>query len=233
MNEKNTTEEEFNLDFLSKIFKFLFKNIIWIIIAAIVFGVAAFGLTKKFVSEKFISQLKLYASADYLTEDIASANTEFTYTKSIVETYKAILQTNDYFDKVCANVDGAKRSDVVNAVGISVIEDTNLLKITVTTNSPDMSLAISNAIAASSGQYIKDIDENAIIKVVETPEKATAPSSPNIILYTLIGVLIGVVFGIAVGLLIEIADTKIRSEAQLKEKYNLPILSSIPKFTQE
>ena len=233
MHEKEKNEETLGIDFLNEVLKFCLKNIIWILIISMVCGGAAFGLTKKFVPEKFVSQLKLYASANYLTEDIASANTEFTYTKSIVETYNAVLQTNDYFDIVSKDIEGVSRADVINSVGMSVIEDTNLLKITITTDSADLSLKIADAIAKTAGQFIGDIDENAIIKVVETPEKATKASAPNILLYTLIGALVGAFIGIAIGLLREITDTKLRSEDQLKERYDFPILSSIPEFTQQ
>lgn len=233
MDDKKSVDEEFSLDLLNKIFKFFIKNIIWILIIAVIFGGAAFALTKKLVPQKYISQLKLYASVNYLSEDIASVNTELTYAKSVVETYNAILMTNDYFDIVCENVGGIKRADVINSVAISVIKDTNLLRLTVTTNSPDLSLAIADAIAKTSGRFISNIDDNAIIKLVETPEKPLSPSAPNILLYTLFGAFIGTVLGVAVGLLREISYTKVRSEIQLKEKYGLPILSSIPQFTKD
>lgn len=233
MDEKKGKNNEIDLDLINKIFKFLIKNVIWIIVLAIVFGCASFVLTKKFVPEKYISQLKLYVSANYISEDIASASTEYTYTKSVVETYNAILMTNDYFDIVCENVDGITRADVINSVAISVIKDTNLLRLTVTTQAPEMSLAIAEAIEQTSGQYINDIEENAIIKVVETPEKPTAPSSPNVLMYTLLGAVVGIFAGITIGLIRQFADTKIRSEIQLKERYDLPILSSIPQFTKD
>lgn len=233
MDEKKGKNNEIDLDLINKIFKFFIKNVIWIIVLAIVFGCASFVLTKKFVPEKYISQLKLYVSANYISEDIASASTEYTYTKSVVETYNAILMTNDYFDIVCENVDGITRADVINSVAISVIKDTNLLRLTVTTQEPEMSLAIAEAIEQTSGQYINDIEENAIIKVVETPEKPTAPSSPNVLMYTLLGAVVGIFAGITIGLIRQFADTKIRSEIQLKERYDLPILSSIPQFTKD
>lgn len=229
--KKNSSEDLLDFESIKPIFEFLLRNLIWIIIFAILFGSCAFLLVKKTVEPKYDSQLKLAVSMDYITEDMASINTELSYTKSIIETYRIILLSNDYFDTICAYLDNeVPRNVVKNAVSISVIDDTSILQIAVQTESAEVSYAVANAIAHTANDAVTAIDSHAIIKVVETPEPADSASTPRLLTYTALGVMLGIMFGVVICVIREMFIAKIHSESELKAKYNISILSSIPDF---
>lgn len=229
--KKNRSEDLLDFESIKPIFEFLLRNLIWIIIFAILFGSCAFALVKKTVDPKYDSQLKLAVSMDYIAEDMASVNTELSYTKSIIETYRIILLSNDYFDAICAYLDNeVSRNVVKSAVSVSVIDDTSILQIAVQTESAQVSYAVANAIAHTANDAVTAIDSHAIIKVVETPEFAGASSTPRMFTYIALGVLLGIMLGIAVCIIREMFIAKVHSESELKAKYNISILSSIPDF---
>lgn len=233
MNKNGTSEDLVGVNEIKVFLRFVLKNSIWIIVGAIVCGIAANMLVKRFVPKKYVSTVKFYASVNYSVTDISGINTQYTYTKSAVESYTEILKSNDYYDKVvglCGN-DDITRNFLLSSVSVTTLNDTNIMYITVTSPSPEISYNIAKTISDTAGDAITATDEYAIIRVIETPEEAKAPTGSAYLSYTAIGAVFGALIVVAAAIIKDAMNTKILSQERLKQRYpNIPVLAEIPEF---
>lgn len=219
---------------LNKIVNFILRNILWFLIFAVFFGIGSYLIVKNFVPKEYVSTIKLYTSVDYKETDISSINSELTYTKSIVNTYIGILNSNDYFEKISNMLNNQySQDDLAKAISFTAVKDTSLITVAVITNSAEDSYAIANCVSNSVADTIYSIDEHSIIKIVESPRKATVYNSISLVLIGIAGALLGLIFCFIILYIKNLLSIKIKSDEDLKNKYReIPILSEIPHFNK-
>jgi len=66
------------------------------------------------------------------------------------------------------------------------------------------------------------------VKVLSVSGIPTAPVSPNILLNTAIAAVVGFLLGVGLAFLREVLDRRIRTEEQVQQILDLPVLGSIP-----
>ncbi|MEG2081452.1 MAG: Wzz/FepE/Etk N-terminal domain-containing protein [Oscillospiraceae bacterium] len=226
-------DESLDLKSLKPIISFFTKNVIWILLSCIICGVGAFAIAKYAIPKQYVSAVKIYASVDNPEhdKDIASANSELTYTKGVIETYTNILNSADYYKTVSAYLGNkASAGEIAKSVTFSPINNTNLFKVIVKTRSSEASYYIADAVSKTAFETIKSIDTQAVLRTVDSPAMANSPSSPNIMLYTLLGIILGGLVGTSICFIYAAFDIKIRSSNDIQAKYDIPILAEIPNF---
>ena len=72
-----------------------------------------------------------------------------------------------------------------------------------------------------------------VVQKLWIPVLPDQPSSPNILLNTLIGALLGFIISCIIILLLDMLDIKIKSKEEIANKYSLPILGSIPLYSED
>ncbi len=112
--------------------------------------------------------------------------------------------------------------------------DTVNIEIDVTDPSPQRAAAIANAVTASFRQVIADINQPSngdpspvSASVLRPATVPTEPVSPNTKLNLALGALIGLALGLGISVLIEVLDTRIRSERNVREVTDAPIIGGI------
>ncbi|MCL2514704.1 MAG: polysaccharide biosynthesis tyrosine autokinase [Microbacteriaceae bacterium] len=113
--------------------------------------------------------------------------------------------------------------------------NTTLLQITATDTDPKRAADIANATAESLGTVVQTLETTAADKNV-SPVKLTrvqdaavplAPSSPKIPLNIALGLLVGLAIGVAIAVLRETLDTRIRTEHDVEQISEAPIVGGI------
>ncbi|MBO3088798.1 polysaccharide biosynthesis tyrosine autokinase [Cellulomonas dongxiuzhuiae] len=112
--------------------------------------------------------------------------------------------------------------------------NSSLINITVANESPAVAAAIANAVADEFRQVVADLEEpagggpsNVKLTVVRVSDAPSNPSEPNTRLNTTMGLLIGIALGVGTALLREMLDTRVRSEADVAQLTDGPVVGVI------
>ncbi len=153
----------------------------------------------------------------------------------LLDTYIVVVKSNKVLDVVAERLSvqypGITPSYISATLSMGSVSDTGVVRVSCRTNQPQKSADICNAVL--------DVAPAEIIRVVsagniEIIDYATAPIRPDG--YSprkkhLIGTLAGAAFAVGVLFLLFILNHKVNDTKELKERYTLPVLSSLRRIT--
>jgi polysaccharide biosynthesis transport protein len=213
--------------------KLLTKNLLFIVLCAIIGLSGAFCITKFIVKPTYISSVKLYV---YTKGDIANTPNynnlnDLNYAQKIVNTYIEMLRTDSFYKSVSdKSLLRYSIDDLKTMINFSVLNDTEVFQVSVLSHNPEESKKIADIITELAPQTISSIQDSALLKVVDPANLPSNSSSPNVPLDSMIGFLLGIIAAILYILLKDMLDVRIKQEDDLSSRYNIPILGSIPEF---
>jgi capsular polysaccharide biosynthesis protein len=220
---------------LEQVISILLKNIIFIIISSIIFLAGAYVISNYFIDPTYISSVKMYVvPGDSGDSHVRPNINDLTYAQKVVNTYIEILKTNSFLNKIAVETKlGYTAEDLKNMVSFKVLNNTEIFQIDVTSESPTYAKFIADSISLNAPLQITGIKEDDSVKLVQPAELPTVPASPNIILNTVIGCMLGLSISVLISILKEILDVRVKGNDDLNNKYDIPILGSVPSFSLE
>lgn len=165
-----------------------------------------------------------------------SNTSKMNYAMKMLDTYIEIFGTNDFDSKVVADLNDRINSSytagtIKSALSVEGIENTAMFKVTVTTASADLSYEIAHQLETTIPNVMMNTNNGLVsAEVKDKPIKASAAGSLGYAKKCTIGAIIGIVIAAAYVILRNLLDVRIRSSEELIEKYNIPVLGSIPSF---
>lgn len=203
----------------------------WIIVLAAVFCAgSAFAYTRYCVTPMYESSVMFYVNNSSSTNSSAGiSNSDVLASKSLVETYMVIVNSHSTLDAVAeyANLDKSSAA-VKNMVSASAVAETEILKVVVSSADPLEAEEIANAIAHVFPLQVEEIVKGSSAEVVEYPQLATAPTSPNLTKNCVIGFALGMIAAIGILVLLELFNVSIRSEEDITRSSKHPVLTAVP-----
>ncbi len=219
---------------LQQLLQLVRKNILFVLICAIIGSAGALSLSKFAIPKTYISTVKLYVSSPESRQDSSANINALDYAQKVVNTYIEMLQTNSFYHKV---IDQSKVNYTVDQfrkmISFSSLNNTEVFQAQVSAHDPNEAKTIADAITMLAPATISELKENASLKVVDPAVLPDNPSFPNIVLNSAVGFLLAVMGSIIVVLLRNILNVRIKDEEDLMEKYNIAILASIPAFNRQ
>lgn len=189
----------------SDVLKILYENIFVLLISALVVSAVVFGITKFLVTPKYESFTTLYVvnnPQNGVTIGTVN-NNDLLAAESLAETYSLIIQSNAVYDSVLKEVNSDEkgykltRDELTKYVEVSVLNETQLLKVNVTAADKYEAYRIASAFAKVAPKEIIRIAKAGSVEVVDTAEVGENPVSSNIVL--------SCVYAFAAGLLVSAA----------------------------
>lgn len=181
-------------------------------------------------------QIPLYNS--YTTLVLARVNednnnqnlsNDISINSKLVGNYREIIKSNRIMQDV---INDLKLSYTVEElkknVTVTNVADTELIKISVNTNDPDLSSNIANKIASQFSQEIAEIYEIQNITVIDKATPALTPYNINILKQVGLYIAAGLVLALITVFIMYYFDNKIKNVEEIEEKIGLPILGSVP-----
>jgi capsular polysaccharide biosynthesis protein len=217
-----------SLDLLA-LFRLLFKNI-WVILLACLIGLlGAFGITKLLLKPMYTSTVQLYVSGSQKSSSSSSDYYDVITAQKVVNTYTSLIKSDRVLDEVVLNHNLPYTSNQIRRMmSVSTAQETQIMNISITSDSPKKSMEIVNAIARTAPDIIKDFTETGIIKVIDYAKPITRPSSPNLSLNCIFGIMLGLFVSVLYIVLRDMLDLRVKGEDEIKKLYNIPVLGSIP-----
>ena len=220
---------------LPQLLKLLRKNLAAIIACTLVAGILAFGISEFVIEKTYVSSVKLYVFTPASSANNGNENiNELNYAQKVVNTYIEMLETNSFFENVekKAGVD-TPLEQFKKTVAFSTLNDTEVFEANASAKSPEEAKKIADAVSSLAPTTIAQFKEGASLKIVDPATYPDKPSSPHVLMNTVIGLLLGLVLSVCWFLLRDSLDLRIKGEEDITEDYNLPVLASIPAFNKE
>ena len=115
------------------------------------------------------------------TGDLYAAN-------QLVDTYRVVIRSNQVMDKIAARLlqsengeryQGISTAYLAGTISMAAVEDTGVVRISVTTNEAQKSLDICNAVYLEAPDAIKKVVEMGVISPMDPPYLPLAPNPHN------------------------------------------------------
>jgi capsular exopolysaccharide synthesis family protein len=225
--------EESEMDFtIKEIIAVLLKRLVFITVCVFAGLCISFIISRYIMKPSYTATVQMYVNP---MESTSSANlNELNYAQKVVTTYINFLQTKVFYKQVMEESNLAySQGQLKQMTDIHSINNSEIFEISVTSNNPEDSFLLVEAMQNIAPRIIKSIRATAEISIVDPVVLPTAPSSPNVRMNTLIGGLVAVISAIMVSMLWEIFDVNVKNQEDLIQRYQLPILGEIPSFNIE
>lgn len=223
---KNRQNEEMEIDLLELFGHFMVRK--WWIISAFIIGALIAGLITAFViTPKYTATAKMYmvSSSSQSAVDL----TDFSIGQSLSSDYVELLKTRPIIEDVIQEQNlPYSYNQLVKMMELSVITDTRIIQINVTSTEPREAMQIANALA--------DKGVSELPKLMETPEPHIAEyaivpvnkSSPSLTRNTLIGALLLMLLTLAVLTVQFLMDDTLKSAEDVEREFGVMPLTVIP-----
>lgn len=231
---RNTTEtnDEIEID-LSRLFKEIRKKLKFIILLGIIGAIVAFIFTVFFVDKKYASSSDIYPktnTTDTGTLDYNALNAN----SKMVNNYIAIIQGDSVLDEVTKELKLEDReSDFVkNAITVTNETNTEIIKITATTEDPELSRDIVAETVNQFITYVKDKIDVKNIMVLNQAKVQETPVSPNVKLNIVIGALLGIMISGGIVIIRFLLDKRLHTKEDVESYLEIPVLAEIPYYEE-
>lgn len=224
--------DEIEID-LSRVFEIIkkhFKPFALIVLAA---SIVAALITLFLIPKKYTAEAKLIIVQKSNQDSQQISYNDLQTSQKLVNTYSEILKSEAISDEVIQNLklEDLDTEGYQKIVKISSVKDTEVITIAVTSKDPKEAAVIANEIVnvfRDKIYSIMNIENVTVLNSAKIPEKKSSPSN---IKNTLIGFLIGCVIDSCIVLYILLNDRNIRTEEELKQIFDYPIIGLIPDMT--
>ena len=230
VNDKSR-KEYYTIDLLH-IFSSVWKRIWVVVICGILGGIIGFSYATFDISPTYSSEILLYVNNSSLSIGSASfsiSSSEITAAQSLVKTYIGMLENRTTLETVIekSGVDYTwqELDDMIDA---SSLNETEILKVKVTSTDPYDAAKIANCIAEVLPQRISEIIEGSSMEVVDSAVVNLKKVAPSITRYAVMGGVLGVLMSVIVLIIMVISDDTIHDEEYILQNYKYPILAKVP-----
>lgn len=233
MNENRKTpiaEGDSEIDLLA-VAKVLLRKFYWLLLAGIVAGAAVYLIVTLLVTPTYESSVSFYVYNNSKNNSQIETinNSDLEAAENLATTYSEILTSSSVLDVVSENVkDNISRKELGNMVEASVVSNTQLINVVVTTTDPKLSYRIANSFANVVPTEMVRITKAGGVEVVNRPEVATEKASPSVMKDTAIGFLAGVVLAAVILVLRMSSDTTIYLSDDIERLTEVPVLGQVP-----
>ena len=206
-----------------KLLQILKKHILAITLCAILGLLGAFTFSKFLIEPSYESYVRMNVTTG--ADSLPTTQSDLTYLKNIVSTYIELLNVRSFYGDVADKSGlGYSSNQLAGMIDFSILNDTTVFQIAVTSHNPGDSKAIADAIADITPTKVKNVTlvEEAIMG---------KQTSPNVNVNSALGFILGGALAALVFVLREVFDVRIKSEEDLNERFNIPVLGSIPDFS--
>lgn len=204
-------------------------ELIFVTLAAALVGFMAskFLMTPKYDSSALmIVNTRQDVNANVTSDQINSAT-------KLVSTYSIIIKSDTVLQQVIDNLGlNLTYAQLNKRVTVAAVDDTQVMKITVQSDSPEWARQVCEQIITVAPDVIKEAVEAGSVKVISNPSLATEPVSPNIMKNTMLAAAVGFVLVIGIIVLQVLLDNKINTEEDVTKYLDMTVLGVIPLYDQ-
>lgn len=154
--------------------------------------------------------------------------------QKLVVTYSEIAKSRDILRRVITKYDllgGDKQ--LAGSINVSVIKDTELIKLSYTCGNPKLAEAVTNEVANEFIQKVSQVMRVRNVAVVERAQEPMQPLPKKRAIILLASIILGGCLGVAMAFLIEALHKKVRKSSDIEKILGVEMLGMIPEIDME
>ena len=196
-----------------------------VILAGVGFGVSKFLITPQYeASALMIVNTRQDTTSNVTSDQINSAT-------KLVSTYSIILKSDTVLNQVIENRGlNMDYQQLANRVTVSAVDETQVMKVTVTSDNPEWARQVCEQITQISPDVILEAVEAGSVKVISNASISPEPVSPNVSRNTALGAVAGLVISVGIVFLMVLLDNKINNEEDVSKYLDLTVVGVIPEY---
>lgn len=216
-------EETISLGALLSILK---RSKLLIISLTIIAALIAFLVSSFLISPTYEASTQVLV-APKQGENMPLDNNQIQSSITLVNTYRVIIQSPAILERVQNNVTGAP-TNVSSLVSVNSEQNSQVINIKVQHTNPVLATDIANEISSVFSKEVPNLMSVDNVKVLSNASVPMLPVKPNILINSAVAAILGMVVGIAIAFLKIMLDRRIKTEQDVENILELPVLGSIP-----
>lgn len=229
MNENLIQNEEIEIDLL-ELFHALLKKW-WLILIGGMIGAIIMGAITQFM----ITPLYESSAMLYVLNKTTSVTTmaDIQIGSALSSDFEVIAKSKPVIDTAIKQLEeetGKKytRKNITDALEVHNIDDTRLLKITITHEDSQIASDMANAVAEATSSQMAEIMKSEPPAIAEWAEPSENPASPSFLKNVVLGFLLVAVIICAFIVVLCILNDSIKTEDDINKYLGVPTLATIP-----
>ncbi|PGL72692.1 Wzz/FepE/Etk N-terminal domain-containing protein [Bacillus sp. AFS055030] len=218
---------------LQELFGVIKKRLIMIISITVVATVVTGVISYLFLTPIYQSSTQLLVNQKETKDSSIYQNNQVQTNVQLINTYNVVIKSPAILDEVInqLNLDYTVAELTKN---ITVASETNsqVFTVSVQDSDPKQAQAIVNTIASVFQTKIKTIMSVNNVTVLAKADLSEDPIKPNKKLNVAIGFVVGLMISVGIAFLLEFLDNTVKTEKQLEELLELPILGVISEVSE-
>ena len=208
------------------------QHLLEVILATVVAAIIGFAASKFLMTPQYSSSAMMIVNT---RQDVTSNVTsdQINSATKLVATYSIIIKSDTVLQQVIENLGlGMTYSELNSRVSVQAVDDTQVMKITVNSTSPEWAQTVCDEILAVSPDIIKEAVEAGSVTVISKASLNLNPISPNIKKNTALGAMVGLALALGIIVLQVLLDNKINTEEDVTKYLDMTVLGVIPQYDQ-
>ncbi len=229
--EENTNSIEVDI---VEIVWYLLSRWYMLIISAVVAMGLVLGADLLFVAPKYQSSVTFNVENTRETSKVEGVtSSDIVAAESLAETYKVILSSNSVRERVVESLAAINvaitENQLSNAVAISEISNTQILRVDVTHKDEEMAYTIAKTYEKVVTNMIIHLTNWGNAYVIDSARMPKKPSSPRVERDAVIGFMAGMALCVLILLIIRFSDRRIFVAEDIENALNVTVIGQIPK----
>lgn len=201
-----------------------------IILVGILTGGIAFAYSQYFVDPEYVSVTKVYILSKQDPNQKTLTTSDLTFATYLANDYRVLLTCEPVLQQVKEELNLEQpTSAIASLITVELEEDTRIMKISVTNNDPKLAKKIADKVRDVANEKTKDVmDGIEAVNPIDEANLPTAPISPNVEKYTMLGFLLGFGFSVIIVMVMFVLDDTIKTPDDIEKRLGVSVLASIP-----
>lgn len=216
---------------IGKIFTALKKNVKLLLIIPLIFLVVSLLLSFFVIQPKYSATTQVLVNQKHSNNEMMAQQVQSNI--QLVKTYSEIIKSPRILDEVSKDLKGKySEKELSSMLSVNNKADSQIMSITVESHKKGDATKVANTISkvfSDDASKIMSIDNVSTLSKAEDAKKV----APKPITNALIAIVLGLIFAVIIIILIAIFDKRIKSEDEVEELLDLPVLGSIPEFNKK
>lgn len=216
---------------LSKLIMILKKNLKYLIILPIAFLVLSMVITFIVMTPKYSASTQVLVNKKERNDQMMAQEVQSNL--QLVNTYTEIIKSPRILDEVTENLKREYSSEEIsNMLTVSNQSESQILNISVENKNRETASDIANEIATVFSKDINKIMNVDNVSILSKADDNGNKVSPKPLINAVVGIFLGVIIALIIIFLKEILDKRIKTEEDVEEILNLPVLGTIRDFNK-
>lgn len=235
MNKANNgTNDYYSID-LTHVFKSVLSRFWVVVVASVLSAVIGFSIASFGIAPTYSSSVMLYVNNSLSVNDIdfSISSSDLSAAQSLVKTYTVLLKNRTTLDMVIekagVSYDWEQVYDMISA---TPVDETEIMRITVTCENPYEAQKIANSIAVVLPDRTEEVVKGSSMAVVDSAVVDTSKVAPSITKYTALGFMLGAFISVFALVCLALLDKTVHDEEYVINTYDCPVLAKIPDLAE-